>query len=420
MIRGEHSIVEYDFRRLMVVPDRLRRAADADYVSAAKQMLIIYRAGVGDKRQVLHSRVESCLSQIGGCPPRRIAAFCKLLDDRSQYESQRKQAADLRRRVFDLAAGRHPIVETREGIFEFELHQVRSEIAAAIGQPWPEIEANLFSDVLELQRLESFDADLTPEQLLSLYNLAQTQAALYRAIRVRIDAMDDFKTILKHAKLAGLMHRVDVISVAGRSGYRFVLDGAQANLRETTRYGVRFAALVPKLLACRDWQMTAQLLGPRRQKFRMTLSHADGLRSVLQPPDDFDSGLEAEVDAAWQKDPVDGWEWQRESQLLVQGQTVMTPDFTLQHRQRDILVHVEVVGFWTPEYLQEKCQRLQQFALGGSSSKPPAKTIRWLLIVPKNFSPDHQSQLADLQIPIILFDKKSKPQNWIDAIGGCS
>jgi predicted nuclease of restriction endonuclease-like RecB superfamily len=418
MIRSEHSIVEYDFQRMTVAPDRLRRVADADYVPAAKQMLAIYRGGIGDQRRGLHGRIEACLTRLGDCPPRRIAAFCKLLDDQSQYESRRKAAATLRRQVFDLAAAKHPIVESREGIFEFELHQVRREIARAIGREWSEIEADLFADVLELQRLESFADDLTPQQLLSLYNLSQTQAALYRATRIRIDATDDFKAIVKQAKLAQLMHRIEAFGAGGdRPAYRFILDGPQTSLRETTRYGVRFAAMLPKLLACRGWRLTAEVVGPRRQTFRMTLSDKDGLLSVLDPPAEFDSGLEADVDAAWQRAPVDGWQWRRESQLLVRGQSVMTPDFMLHHPQTETTVSVEVVGFWTPEYLEEKCRRLREFARQDAAGVRDRETVRWLLIVAANLAPDRQTGLAELGIPIVVFHKKSDPQTWIDAIG---
>ncbi|MCA9136431.1 MAG: DUF790 family protein [Planctomycetales bacterium] len=423
MIRSEHSLVEYDFQRLAIRPDRLRRGADADYLIAAKQMLQIYRRGIGQQRNVLHGRVEQCLLRLPACPPRRIAAFCKLLDDHSEYESKRGAAFDLRRKVFDLASQYHPIVEHREGIFDHELQLVRAKVAEAIGMPWPEIENKLFGDVIELQKLNSFGDKLTAAELLSIYNVAQTQAALYRATRVRIDATEDFKTIVKHAKLAGLMHRIDRIDSGGKRGYRFVLDGPQASLRETTRYGIRFASLVPKLLACRGWHMTAEVLGPRKQKFRMELSPADGLRSVLAPPDDFDSTLESDVDAAWCKAGIDGWDWQRESELLVEGQTVMTPDFTLYNSRRNVLIYVEVVGFWTPEYLDEKCQRLRQFMaqadLGqqsGRSGKRSGKTVKWLLVVSKQVNSDQQKQLAELKIPIVCFDKKSDPQSWIDAV----
>lgn len=415
MIRSEHCIVEFDFQRFIVQPDRLRRASDADYLTAAEQMLRIYRDGIGDQRQTLHARIESCLNRLSGCPPRRIAAFCKLLDDQSEYHSDRKAAVELRRRVFEFAADRHPIVEVREGIFDQELHQVRSDLAHALGRTWPDIEANLFGDVLELQRLKSFDPECNASQLLSRYNVAQTQAALYRATRARIDTTDDFKTIIKHAKLAGLMHRIDLISVAGRRGYRFTLDGPQTTLRQSTRYGIRFAALVPKLLACRGWQLTAEILGPRQQRFRLDLSPRDGLVALHDAPDEFDSSLESDVDAAWNRAPADGWVWQRESELLVRGQTVMTPDFTLRHADRNLLIYVEVVGFWTPEYLAEKARRLRQFASSADAGKQSTQTVRWLLVLSKDLHREGRQPLGALELPMIQFDKKSSPQTWIDA-----
>ena len=123
------------------------------------------------------------------------------------------------------------------------------------------------------------------------------------------------------------------------------------------------------------------------------------------------------MDAVWHKAPVTGWRWQRESQLLVQGQTVMTPDFTLYHPGSDTMVYVEVVGFWTPEYLEEKCRRLKQFVGNRHVSTRPAETVRWLLMVSENLKPDDQSRFAELGIPIVSFGKKSTPQAWINAIG---
>ncbi len=227
MLRSEHSIVRYDFQRRRVQPDRLRRGRDDDYLSAAKAILRLYRDGIGRSRQSLHRDVEETLARLPSCPPRRVAAFCKLLDDHSSYQSDKKGAVALRRKVFSLAAPMHPIVQQKEGIFD------------SIGLSWKEIDARLFSDVIELQTLKEFNRSIEPAELLSIYNVAQTQAALYRATRVRIDAHDDFKTILRHAKLAGLMHGITRLENP-RSGYRFDLDGPQSSLRETTRYGTAF------------------------------------------------------------------------------------------------------------------------------------------------------------------------------------
>lgn len=409
MIRSEHSIVHYDFRQLVVTPDRLLRSRDADYLDAAKQLLNLYSNGAGEPRQELHYKVETILSRIPGCPPRRIAALCKLLDDHGEYTQFQKEAVKLRKRLFQLAAPMHPIVTQREGIFEHELHTARQKIAAEIGMSWPEIEANLFADVIELQRLESFHADLSPADLLSIYNVAQTQSVLYRATRVRLDATEDFKTILRHAKLAGLMHRIQERRIGNTHGYRFVFDGPQASLRETTRYGVRFAALLPKLLACGGWKLTAEILGPRKQKFRLDISPADGLRSVHAAPSDFDSALEEDIDHRWHAAPVAGWAWHRESQLLAIGQTVMTPDFTLVNEQSGEMIYVEVVGFWTPEYLEEKCSRLRIFM----ETHPDAK---WLLIIPEKLAQREKDRFAMLSIPIVHFTKRMKPQAWIDAV----
>ncbi|MEM6363531.1 MAG: DUF790 family protein [Planctomycetota bacterium] len=424
MIRSEHAIVEFDFDRQTIKPDRLLRGRDAIYLDAAAECLAIYADGVGQTRQMLHRDVDQRMSAIPGCSPRRAAAFCKLLDDASQYTGAGRTALELRRKVFAFGASRHPILQRREGIFESDLQTARCELESQLQRSWSEIEANLFSDVMELNRLQSIDQQLSPRGLLARYNVAQTQAALYRAIRLRIDALDDFKTILRHAKLAGLMHRVAPIkSSDGRCGYRLELDGPQSSLRETTRYGARFAAMLPKLLACRDWNLTAQILGPRQQRFRMTLSPKDGLRSELRSPDEFDSALEREVDLAWKSNPVDGWHWQHESQLLVSGQTVVTPDFTLWHAGHRRLVYVEVVGFWTPEYLQKKCDSLRHFLSIDPKElakrvDPSGKTrVGWLLVVPRKMTDLQKESLSQLPIPtVVLEPKKTAAERWVAAI----
>jgi len=417
MIRSEHRLAEHDFRRRVVVPDRLRRVSDAEYLDAARQMLRVYREGIGKQRQTLHREVETCLERLGNCPPRRAAAFCKLLDDLGEYRSDAKAARMLREKVFAFGARFHPLVERREGIFESVRDAVRQQAGETIGRPWNEIEADLFADVLELQRLKSFPDDWPPEQLLSLYNTAQTQAVLFRATRVRVDAMQDFKTILRHAKLAGLMHRIRPLRIGDRDGYRFLFDGPQSGLRETTRYGVRFAAMLPKLLTCGGWQLTAEVLGPRNDPFRLNLSPADGLRSVLQRESQFDSGLEQDIDSWWRRAPIEGWAWQRESNLLVRGQTVMTPDFVLRHRDPATLIYVEVVGYWTPEYLEEKCRRLREFVDGCAASASSKTKRHWLLITPAKCTPEQQRRLAELPIPTLSFDPKASPRTWLRAVG---
>lgn len=410
MIRSEQSIVAYDFMNRQVIPDRLLRGRDAAYLQAAQQCLAIYRQGVGRIRQELHSDIDDCLGTIPGCSPRRIAAFCKLLDDAGDYAVSTGKAAALRKRLFSIAATMHPIVEHREGIFENELLDAQTRVANEIGLSWPEIEDRLFDDVIELQKLKQFPDLLSPTALLSRYNVAQTQAALYRAARVRIDAFEQAPTIIRQAKLAGLMHRVSRIRKPGDnpvSGYRMILDGPVSSLRESTRYGIGYAKLLPTLLACQQWDLLADVIGPQNRHFELRISPADRLTSETAAPPEFDSGLERRIAELWEREPVEGWCFARDQEFLVKGQQVFTPDFTLSNNQGE-KIYVEVVGFWTPEYLQEKYQRLEQFAITSSGSKR-----HWLLMFDRPPPKAKEEIFEALQLPSVVLSKTKKPQDWI-------
>src|SRR5437016_3487879 len=92
---------------------------------------------------------------------------------------------------------------------------------------------------------------------------------------------------------------------------------------------------------------------------RLDLSPEDRLHSHLPAPEEFDSRVEEQFARRW-GDKRDGWSLQREGEILDQGQKVFVPDFILRHDDgRTVLL--EIVGFWTPEYLQAKFQTLQAF-----------------------------------------------------------
>ncbi|MGH7644652.1 MAG: DUF790 family protein, partial [Gemmatimonadales bacterium] len=58
-----------------------------------------------------------------------------------------------------------------------------------------------------------------------------------------------------------------------------------------------------------------------------------------------------------------GWTLAREATPVAAGGELLLPDFTLRHRDgREALV--ELVGFWTPEYLEAKLRKVQAAGLG--------------------------------------------------------
>jgi hypothetical protein len=243
-------------------------------------------------------------------------------------------------------------------LFGKDEQQVKAEIAAALNMSWEEIDSRLFADIIECHRLREFAGYLDGAALLARYNVAQAQAALFDALEMTVWAREDFKTILRYAKLARLLH---TIRRDGEESYVIRFDGPASLLRETRRYGAAMARFLPALIACRGWRMHA-LVRRRGASWvnRFELSPGDGLTSHLPPPDEFDSSLEEAFAEKWGVEPREGWSLVREGDLLHREQRVFVPDFVLRHADgRRVLL--EIVGFWTPEYLNAKLRTLDMF-----------------------------------------------------------
>jgi uncharacterized protein len=357
MLTREHAIAEYEGGRIL--PDRLDQRRHARYADYAERMLAVYRRGIGLTRRELHRGVHAVFRAASDCPVRRIDAFCKLLDDASVYQQDRRgQAAGLRQSVFRLAAASHPLVAQADRLFGKAEQDVKAEIATTLGMTWDEIDSRLFSDVIEYHRLKQFTDFDDSRALLARYNVAQVQAALFDAVEMTVWANDDFKTILRYVKLARLLH---TIRRAGNDGYVIRLDGPASLLRETRRYGAAMARFLPALIACRGWRMHALVrLRGRSRVNRLDLSPTDGLTSHIPTPDEFDSDVEQAFAEKWGDGARDGWTLSREGEILFRDQHVFVPDFVLRHADgRRVLL--EIVGYWTPEYLEAKLKTLRCF-----------------------------------------------------------
>ena len=201
--------------------------------------------------------------------------------------------------------------------------------------------------------------DRSSEALLSRYNVAQFQAALYGAVQMTVWAAADFKVILRAVKLARLMHSISRLA-DGR--YRLILDGPASILRGTRRYGVAMAKFLPSLLACRDWRMHAKVQSRRGNwMLSLKLTSDDRLGGQVAVPPDFDSDVERSFAEKWGAKAREGWTLMREAEILHRDQKVFLPDFVFVHEDgRRVLL--EIVGFWTPEYLTAKAATLRAFA----------------------------------------------------------
>ena len=109
-------------------------------------------------------------------------------------------------------------------------------------------------------------------------------------------------------------------------------------------------------------QQHAQREVPAHQmrQVALDLSAEEGLHSHLPAPDEFDSRVEAAFAEKWGTEKRDGWRLVREGEILHQRQKVFVPDFAFRHDDGRTLL-MEIVGFWTPEYLQAKRETLRTF-----------------------------------------------------------
>ena len=154
-------------------------------------------------------------------------------------------------------------------------------------------------------------------------------------------------------------NRVESTDIA--DGYEAVLDGAASLFSKSRQYGIRMANFLPALPLCDRWEMDAEILdettGTTDRRLTLQLDHTDGLSSHYSVQSDFDSDVERTLAQKWERANTD-WELVREDDVLDLGAEVMLPDFAIEHPdgRRAIL---EIMGFWTPEYLSEKLAKIR-------------------------------------------------------------
>lgn len=344
MLTKAHRVYRWIRPGSSISSDRL----EDDCLPHLARAIEVYRARAGQALGQIRNAARQALE---GLRPDRVEAVVELLDGVASYEWPRGAwQAERRLRVFAAAAREHPVLDPE---------RARALLATLLDPP-PEgdegVVAALYADYPEFHRLSAFPAGYTAADLRADYALAQVQALLYDATRVVVEARADFKHILQYAHLARLLHRIERRE---DGGYRLVFDGPNSVLRQTRAYGVDFARLLAALVQARDWRMTAEIIlrkGWRPVTF--TLSAADGLRSRVPAPALFDSRLEEALARKFGRER-DGWRLAREGAILEAGGAVLVPDFVFTHAD-GTEVALEILGYWTPEYLRDKLARLQR------------------------------------------------------------
>jgi len=234
----------------------------------------------------------------------------------------------------------------------------RSEVIAActqhLGLSVTEIDPQLFSDLPGERRICLPKTIPDPHSLAIHTNLALAQGLLRLASEVIIDLYGGARAIVRQIHLARLLcniRRVETETV------RLHISGAFSIFHHTTMYGRALASILPMLVWCERFNLTAQCM-LRGKMVSARIGSGDPI-AVAEPPRVFDSRLEEHFARDFAKAALD-WDLIREPEPIVADDSLIFPDFALIHR-RDVAKRIllEIVGFWTPDYLREKLSRLR-------------------------------------------------------------
>jgi predicted nuclease of restriction endonuclease-like RecB superfamily len=242
----------------------------------------------------------------------------------------------------------HAMRSARHALFR---ERLMAEIAARFGVDVEALERALYADLPAAHVLAGAPA-LDARALVDGYEMAQWQAVLLRAVKVRARVFcaspDALRALFRRLKFLGLIHQTATVAgPRGRPEHEITLDGPFSLFESVTRYGLALGLALPAIAACDAWSLEAELRwGAAREPlvFQLAGRRRDADRDAAPP------SLRDEVRQllARLQERETGWEAAiAEDVLDLAGLGVCIPDLALRHRRTGRRVLVEVLGFWS-------------------------------------------------------------------------
>lgn len=353
-----------------------------DLKSLAASMIEVYSSSAGARRAEIAGRIREF--ELGSFDFRLVRGLQALLERRSSYESL--TSADhlsIRRTVFEKSSGCTTDEKERSRI----LMEAAKELALTPGQ----VESMLWGDLDDEKVLRSFEP-IVADELLADYNLSLAQTLLFKSTSLEFGVSGGWKELFWRIKRLGLMYSV----APSGSSYSVSVEGPASMIKLTERYGVTLSKLLPLITSEEGWWVRAQIVARRFGSSRLLTFEMGMEEGVLLPErrrrvEEYDSSTEESFAHSFNS-LGSQWRLLREPDPIPVGTTVMLPDFAFELGKDK--VYFEIVGFWTPEYLERKVAKLQQLrGWGGEiiiaassdlgpSDKLPGKVIAFEKEVP--------------------------------------
>ena len=348
---------------------------DADAVALAERITGIYRDGVGKRKGELLERLKEVENE--GHDFKLVRGLSTLLERRCVFEAESElNPVEARKAVFREAS----IVKASS---QEDRRRVLRKVSAELATSPEALEKTLFCDMEEELIVRDFKP-LPNDTLLKYYNLSVTQTLLFKSLRVEFSASGNWKNIFREVKRLGLIYSVErgdgVGGEQGQGQFKVSLDGPLSLFKMTERYGTSIAKLLPQITASDSWTIKAEILARSRggkiynfeadsKELKDLITNVgrgggdvigeDSNRPQVGPM--YDSTTEEKFARSFLSYGT-GWALRREPEPLVAGTHVLIPDFSFE--KDGMKVYLEVVGFWTPEYLGRKIGKLNSIASG--------------------------------------------------------
>ncbi|EMA40389.1 hypothetical protein C448_13596 [Halococcus morrhuae DSM 1307] len=336
----------------------------------AARVIGVYQGHVGRSRADLDDALAALEGEADDF--KLVRGFAKLLEREATFET-RSELAPERARSTAFAAAESVGVVTEDDR-ERALSRAADRLDATSGT----VAGSLYADLDERQILVDLDVPWDPEELCAQYDLSLAQTALFDATELRVRSSDP-KALVSAVKRLRLLYEIRKTGESGAalSEREVHVTGPDSLFRRTRRYGTRFARLLRSVTKAGEWELAATI-DDRGTERELRLTQAD-----LQPPGtepvveiDYDSQVEADFAARFDALDLD-WELTREPEPLETGARVMIPDFAFEWQHgvpdvaasdseagktttsRDFRVFFEIMGFWTPDYVQKKLGQIE-------------------------------------------------------------
>ncbi len=339
------------------IKPRLLNARDPRWLGAAETLVRIFAGHVGRARGELDATLDEYVG--AGTNYKVFRGLVKLLLDRSEFANAGvAEPAEMRRAVFLKARESHPL-DGGEAARALVLAGVAGELRCDADA----LAASLYADLKARQKLTAF-AETGAAELIDNYNLAQAQALLYHCVRMRLkvkpQTSDGYRALFGAIKSHRLIH-----SVTGdpAGGYEVVLDGPASLFHRSQKYGVQMAVFLPDLLACAGWELRAEIATRRGAALYELASDRHSLRSPAAGLRGYENPVRDKLLGSWARFDSD-WTLEPSTEVIDFGGGAFIPDFVLRHPEGQV-VHLELLGFWTPEHLTERLRELEGAGLRG-------------------------------------------------------